>query len=249
MKKQTIIGVIIGIIIFLICLSIYILLRNEWLLDQYNLDREKYEEYYEKFSERKIYKMSYDYNKIEENEEKLEPNGMYQISLKNAQINRNQIELDIETYFENGFGKKTSGTLKDSVAFSYYIYDNNKNLIANYIHTKDSKPILPYFYRENKKDINMSYEKYFWYVNDNNNLVNTSFDEKVIDEENSKINFVIDRRNDDGFQKFNSITLVLYDFTFENFSQYDPGDETRIEQYTFELPNVFTEIEINNINI
>ena len=40
--------------------------------------------------------------------------------------------------------------------------------------------------------------------------------------------------------KFNNVTD-------ESFSQYDPSDETRLEQYTFELPSVFTEIEINNI--
>ena len=41
----------------------------------------------------------------------------------------------------------------------------------------------------------MSYEKYFWHVNDNNNLINTSIEKKIYDEENSKINFVIDSQN------------------------------------------------------
>ncbi|MBR3614597.1 MAG: hypothetical protein IKL55_05415 [Clostridia bacterium] len=249
MKKQTIIGIIIGIIIFSICLCIYIVFRNEWLLDEYNFDKEEYEEYYDMFSNRNIKKVSYDYDNINENKENLNIHGSLNIELKDVQINKNQIKLNLENHFEEGFGKVNGGTIKETVKFSYYIHDNNKNLIANYIHTRrESRPIIQYFYKENKDDINMSYEKYFWHVNDNNNLVNTSFNEKIYDEENSKINFIIDKRNDKGFQDFSSLTLVLYDYSYDMYSQYDPSDESKLEVFKSENPSYFYEIEINNIN-
>lgn len=238
MKKQTLIGIIIGLVIFIIIASLYINYTNKSNDESNGFEELFYEKYINRKQEKKIF------NKNEDNNFKVF--GL-NLKLNSYNVEKDKMKFNIEIKPEDLETDYDYSTIK----FSYYIYDNNYNILTNKLLSEKSKLVEAYFYKENKKNISQSsLAKYREYIHDTYKIfskMNFTFDNNL-----HTCNYEITMQDENLFNNIKDIHLVIYNLQYNYFDKrtvhYDSGDveETKINNTVLE--DNYYEFEINNIN-
>ncbi len=238
MKKQTLIGIIIGLVIFIIIASLYINYTNKSNDESNGFEELFYEKYINRKQEKKIF------NQNEDNNFKVF--GL-NLKLNSYNVEKDKMKFNIEIKPEDLETDYDYSTIK----FSYYIYDNNYNILTNKLLSEKSKLVEPYFYKENKKNISQSsLAKYREYIHDTYKIfskMNFTFDNNL-----HTCNYEITMQDENLFNNIKDIHLVIYNLQYNYFDKrtvhYDSGDveETKINNTVLE--DNYYEFEINNIN-
>ncbi len=215
MKKQTLIGIIIGLVIFVILALLYVNYSNKISDESNGFDEELYAKYENRGQEKIIF------NQGENNIAQV--NGL-NLELDSYKIDNDEIKFNVLIYpspedLETKYDYNT-------INFSYYVYDDNFNILTNKLSSEKSHLVEPFFYKEHRNGVpQKSLAEYRDYIHENYNVfskMNFSFDN------DHTCNYEIVLKDENISKNIEDLYLVIYDLNYEYSTMetvhYDTGD-------------------------